>query len=349
MNDKALTTAIYGGMVPHTGYQVEQLATLKQQLAPKATPTQFSYFLEFCGAHGFNPFTKQAYLITRDVTNPADRNGPKVPSATIQIGIDGYRMMAEKSAQYEGQTEPQWCAADGIWRDIWPDEKLPPFAAKVGVYRAGWREPVYGVAKYSEFVQMQPKWVNNQRNGTEPNDMWQKMPSNQLAKCAEAAAMRKAFPQVLTQMQSSIQELGGGEFTVEVGSAPLVELAQDAQPPIEEPKRKSARPKATVVAEPSSPVAERTDVDHVTGEVLTASEAASEAPAPAQAATAANTDGTPMTPDDWNDFWTEIGPKGLRMTRGQVLAAAGVTDIGSWKQEQIAALVRILRGMQNGA
>ncbi len=333
---QALSTDVKGGAL--SGYQTEQLTTLKAQIAPKATPVQFGYFMEFCGAHGFNPFTKQAYCIVR--------TGKDGPTATIQIGIDGYRMMAERSELYEGQTEPEWCGKDGNWRDIWTEDD-PPFAARVGIYRAGWREPVYGVAKYKEFVQIEPVYEgygeSRRKTGERPNEMWRKMPANQLAKCAEAQALRKAFPQVLTQMQNSIRAIAGGEFQVEVGASAPVELAVEAQPPIEAPKRKSSRSKASEVTATPTP---RDDVDRTTGEilegeVLSAAEAASEAPAPAQAVSGAKSDGTPMGPDDWTVFWTAIKDLGLK--RGEVLAAAGAADITGWSQEQIAVLVEMLR------
>ena len=343
---QALSTDVKGGALA-SGYNVEQLATVKAQVAPKASNAQFSYFMGFCEAHGFNPFTKQAYCIVREVQDPNNRNGPRIPQATIQIGIDGLRMLAEKSELYEGQTEPQWCGRDGNWRDIWTEDD-PPFAARVGIHRAGWREAVYGIAKYSEFVQMVDKWEgygeNRRKVGSAPNEMWAKMPANQLAKCAEAQALRKAFPQVLKQLSDSLTNAGASGFTVEVGAAPPPELAPEAQPPIEAPKRKSSRSKASEVTATPTP---RDDVDRTTGEilegeVLSAAEAASEAPAPAQAVSGAKSDGTPMGPDDWTVFWTAIKDLGLK--RGEVLAAAGAADITDWSQEQIAALVEILRG-----
>lgn len=146
---------------------------------------------------GLDPFAKQIYMIGRNAeveveeTNPDTGNTRKVKRYvtryTIQIGIDGYRLLTRRAADFNGDTlgmeGPLWCDDDGVWRDVWP-EGNPPTAAKFILFRNG--EPFPFVAHYSEYVQ-------TNRAG-EPNSMWKKMPRNQLAKCAEVGACRRAYP-----------------------------------------------------------------------------------------------------------------------------------------------------------
>ncbi len=104
---------------------------------------------------------------------------------TPVVTIDGFRSRASRTAEYEGQTEPQWCGQDGVWRDVWLENSYP-VAARIGVWRKNFRSPAYGVARWSTYCATD-KDNNPKRN-------WQKMPDLMLAKCAEALALRKAFP-----------------------------------------------------------------------------------------------------------------------------------------------------------
>jgi hypothetical protein len=80
----------------------------------------------------------------------------------------------------------------GIWKGVWTGEK-PPFAAKVGVRSvdlAGNEHVTYHTAKFAAYVQ-------TNRQG-EPSGLWAgELRDNQLAKCAEAGALRAAFPDEL--------------------------------------------------------------------------------------------------------------------------------------------------------
>lgn len=143
------------------------------ELAPRAT---VEAFLAHCQRTGLDPIARQIYAINRK-----GRWG-------IQVSIDGARLIAERSGEYEGQTAAQWTADGREWFDVWLDAKAPA-AARVGVYRKGFREAVYGVARFSEY------------NAGGP--MWQKMPATMIAKCAESLALRKAFPQDLSGLYTS--------------------------------------------------------------------------------------------------------------------------------------------------
>src|SRR5262245_42663328 len=104
----------------------EPEALIRQAYAPKASPQEFSLYLNICHALGFDPRAKQIYLISRY----DKRLGRDV--ATIQLGIDGYRLLAQRSGAYGGTDLPQWCGPDGVWREVWLDE-TPPAACKIAV------------------------------------------------------------------------------------------------------------------------------------------------------------------------------------------------------------------------
>ena len=170
-----------------------QRAALAHMGVDKAPDADVQVFFHVCQRTKLDPFAKQIFMIGRKASELVDGSWQKVMKYTIQTGIDGLRLVARRVADAEGgeleYPETLWCGRDGVWRDVWLSED-PPAAAKATVVRNGKKFP--HVAIYSEYVQ------TTQKNGVAvPNSMWSSMPANQLAKCAEAGALRKAYPQDL--------------------------------------------------------------------------------------------------------------------------------------------------------
>lgn len=176
----------------------EQLDLIKAQCAKDTSDNEFQLFAEVCRQRGLNPLTGQIYAIVRN-----DKQSPTGKRMVIQTGIDGLRAIAERSGEYAGQTKTEWCGQDGAWRDIWLS-KEPPAAARVGVRRRGYDEPTYGVAMWDEYAPYRDEWANGKKTGAQTLEaMWKQRPAGQLAKCAEALALRKAFPQDLSGLYSA--------------------------------------------------------------------------------------------------------------------------------------------------
>jgi len=196
----------------------DQVELLKTTICRGATDDEFKLFVEVCRSKRLDPFSKQIYAIKRW------DSGLKREVMSFQTGIDGFRVLAERTGRYAGQDAPQWCGTDGEWKDVWLDTK-PPVAARVSVYRTDFVKPMTRLALYREYVQ-------TTKEGS-PNSMWSKMPANQLAKCAESLAMRAAFP----------EELSGLHTQDEMGQA-------DNAPPETGPKRRPMAAPARKQPEP---------------------------------------------------------------------------------------------------
>lgn len=165
-----------------TTWTSQQLAVLQAAgVSEDVSPAELDQFLHECQRTGLDPFSRQIYLIGR-YDKQAGRDVFR-----SQTGIDGYRVVAHRAAKRDHVTvsysDTLWCGPDKVWCDVWLED-WPPRAAKVTVFRGG--EPFPAVATLSEYAA-------TYRNG-DPTPMWRKMPATMLAKCAEAKALRMAFP-----------------------------------------------------------------------------------------------------------------------------------------------------------
>ncbi|TMR90530.1 phage recombination protein Bet [Nonomuraea basaltis] len=168
----------------------EQRAVLTQLGVQGDCPTAVLVgYLHLCQRRGLDPFLKQVYLVGR---NQKQRDGSYRTVYTPQTGIDGFRVLAQRAArrtgiEYEYEYEDTiWFAPDGSRHEVWLWDK-PPAAAKVTVLKNGKR--FSGVALYSAYV-------DTDREG-KPKNRWKADPAGMTAKCAEAQALRKAFPEDL--------------------------------------------------------------------------------------------------------------------------------------------------------
>src|SRR5690606_25248757 len=109
----------------------EQIALIRSQVAPNAKPDELALFLYQCRRTGLDPLARQMYCIHR---------GGKM---TIQTSIDGFRVIAERSGDYAGQSAPEFLEGDN-----------GPVACKITVYRfkGDQRYPAaVGVAYWNEY------------------------------------------------------------------------------------------------------------------------------------------------------------------------------------------------------
>lgn len=176
----------------------DEIKTLVQSgIIPQGTPEgTIKMFARFCGESNLSPFKKQVHLVKR---------GEKF---TIQTGIDGYRAIANRTGLYAGSDDYLFDEGIGEYEMI-KNARKNPTTAKAVVYRlvGGVRCPFSATAGWKEYSQSYNGKLGN---------MWEKMPFLMLGKCAEALALRKAFP----------EELGGLYTDEEMAQATTFEEVQ---------------------------------------------------------------------------------------------------------------------------
>ena len=175
------------------------LSALKSSLYTGAKDDSIQMVIEYCKACKLDPMQKPVHIV------PMWDKDTKSMKDTIMPGIGLYRIQAARSNKYAGVSEPEY--GDTVNTTLGGVSISYPEWCKVTVKKLVGNNIVEFTAK--EY------WLENyataRKDSTAPNAMWLKRPFGQLAKCAEAQALRKAFPEIITQ-QPTAEEMEGKSF-----------------------------------------------------------------------------------------------------------------------------------------
>lgn len=203
--------------------------TLKNSVFPGAKDESILLAVDYCKARKMDILKKPCHIVSMKVKDA--ETGSENWRDVIMPGIYEQRITAFRTGQmagldepvfrneidYLGVTAPEWC--------------------KVTVYRFinGERCAFSHTEYFTEACATTEVWENKQRTGKyRINSIWSKRPRGQLAKCAEAGALRKAFPDELGGVMTAdempeepqINTHPAGTVVVETTS---IELATDEQ------------------------------------------------------------------------------------------------------------------------
>lgn len=199
-----------------TQWDANQIAVLQAGgIEEDVTEPELMAFLHECQRRKLDPFSRQIYLIGR-----YDRR-KKRKVYRSQTSIDGFRLIARRAADKSGidysYEDTIWFDDNGQRHEIWLDADRPPSGAKVVVIRGGSRFDA--VARFGAYVQ-----TDSEGN---PSGQWRGMADVMTAKCAEALALRKAFPEDLGGIYTE-EEMGQADNPQRVQAT--VEVVREERP-----------------------------------------------------------------------------------------------------------------------
>lgn len=230
----------------------ELIDVLRNSLYPGAQDASIKLVLSYCKASGLDPMQKPVHIVPMQVsTGKKDEDGWDIKENrdVIMPGVGLYRTQAARSGQYAGVSEPEFGPTKELTftAEVWetvngkrvkrnqPVTTEYPEWCRVTVERLVGSE----VRKFTAREYWLENYATKSNKTTEPNAMWKRRPYGQLAKCAEAQALRKAFPDSVGS-QPTAEEMEGKQLLDDDRTIDM----PPSKPPVDQPRSRTEKAKA---------------------------------------------------------------------------------------------------------
>lgn len=186
----AVATPDPGPMKIIEHWNPRDLKIIRDNVAKGTTEAEFLEFMARCRLLQLNPIKREIYCIIYNAMKPDRRQVVHV------ISVGGYRRIAQRNGDYLGIKSSE--APVLVFSDIAKDPDTNPrglVSAEVKVWRRlGPNEywDHWGIARWDELAPMY--WDKSKSKRCLKDGFWKTMPQLMLEKCAEAAAIRRAWP-----------------------------------------------------------------------------------------------------------------------------------------------------------
>lgn len=188
----------------------ELFKVLSNSLYVGAQPESIKMVQAYCKAGGLDPMQKPVHIVPMYCgTGQKDSKGYDIKAMrdVVMPGIGLYRIQAARSGEFAGTSEPEF--GDDITETLDGVCITYPAWCKVTVKRLMSNG---SVAEFTAKEFWKENYATKGKDSKAPNTMWAKRPYAQIAKCAEAQALRKAFPEVGSQ--PTADEMEGKEIDI---------------------------------------------------------------------------------------------------------------------------------------
>jgi phage recombination protein Bet len=224
--------------------EAQLLDVLRNSLYPGARSESVSMVLGYCKARGLDPMLKPVHIVPMYVRDPGGKGGKM--QDVVMPGIGLYRIEAARTGQYAGKSEPRF--GPDVTLELDGRRYKVPEHCSVTVRRV-----VHGhVCEFTATEYWAENYATAGRDTDAPNSMWAKRPRGQLAKCAEAQALRMAFPEA-TGQEVTDEEMEGKTFApdpIPPARGPVVDAPQPSAPMANAP-RVTEEPEGWPLLDPS--------------------------------------------------------------------------------------------------
>lgn len=191
-------------------YESELIKVLGNSLYVGAQEDSIKLVLGYCKAANLDPMQKPVHIVPMySSTGKKDASGKDIKAMrdVIMPGIGLYRIQAARSNELAGITEPEY--GNDTEEDFEGIKITYPSWCRVTVKRVLQNG---AIAEFTAREFWKENYATKSRDSKQPNAMWQKRPYAQIAKCAEAQALRKAFPEI--GAQPTADEMEGKEIDI---------------------------------------------------------------------------------------------------------------------------------------
>ncbi len=181
--------SVEGNSLAKAGSKEEIIEALSNSLYAGAKKESVHMVLNYCQAAKLDPFMKPVHIVPMSIKNPTTNRYEF--RDVVMPGINLYRIQAARSGKLAGMSEPEYGPTKKLKLSTGETIEYPEYCKFV--VRRMESGHIYEFSAKEFWLE---NYATKGKDSKDPNAMWKKRPFGQIAKCTEAQALRKGFPEL---------------------------------------------------------------------------------------------------------------------------------------------------------